>query len=59
MIYFPEPYDHSKNEIKFALDLSNHATKSDLQNARGVDTSDFAKKADLASLKSEIEIIYC
>ena len=26
MIYFPEPYDHSKNEIKIALDLSNHAT---------------------------------
>ena len=59
MIYFLEPYDHSKNEIKVAVDLSNCATKSDLQNARGVDTSDFAKKADLASLKSEIEIIYC
>ena len=29
--------------------------KSDLKNATGVDTSQFAKKADLASLKSDVE----
>ena len=34
--------------------MSNYATKSDLKNATVVDTSDFAKKADLASLKSEV-----
>ena len=44
MSYFPEPHDHRKNEIKVKLDLSSHATKSDLKNATGVDTSDFAKK---------------
>ena len=30
--------------VKVLLDLSNYATKADLKNATGVDTSDFAKK---------------
>ena len=37
------------------LDLSNYATKADLKNARGADTSKFAKKFDLASLKSNVD----
>ena len=32
----------------------NYATKSDLKNATGDDTSEFAKKAGLVSLKSNI-----
>ena len=36
------------------LDLSNYAIKADLKNATGVDTSKFAKKVDLASLKSNV-----
>ena len=39
--------------MKVELDLSNYATKIDLKNAAGVDTLEFAKKADLANLKSE------
>ena len=35
--------------------MFNYATKSDLKNAKGTDTSDFAKKADLAFLKSDID----
>ena len=38
--------------------MSNYATKSDLKNATGVDTSDTsdcAKKDDLASLKSDVD----
>ena len=31
MSYFPKPYSHNKNKIKFELDLSNHATKSGLK----------------------------
>ena len=57
MSYFPEPYTGSKNKIKVELDLSYYATKSNLKNATGVDTSDFAKKADLASLKSDIDAL--
>ena len=41
--------------VKAELDLSNYATKADLKNATGVDTLDFAKKADLASLKSDVD----
>ena len=35
--------------------MSNFATKSVLRNATGVDTLDFAKNGDLASLKSGID----
>ena len=40
---------------KVVLDLSSYAAKADLKNATGVDTSKFAKKVDLASLKSELD----
>ena len=46
MSYFPEPNICSRNKIK--IEINNHATKSDLKSATGVDTSKFAKKADLA-----------
>ena len=39
--------------MKVELDLSNYATKAVLKNATGVDTSSFAKKTDLANLKSD------
>ena len=42
-------------DIKIELDLSNNATKADLKNTTGVDTSKFVKKVDLASLKTEID----
>ena len=35
--------------------LSNYATKTDLKNATGTDTSIFAKKVDLANLKSKVD----
>ena len=41
--------------MKVELDLSNYATKSDLKNATGVDTLQFAKEVDLASLKTEVD----
>ena len=37
------------------LDLSNYATKANLKNATGVDTSKIAKKVDLASLKVNVD----
>ena len=55
MSYIREPYTGSKSKIKVELDLSNYATKSDVKNTMGLDTSKFAKKANLASLKSEID----
>ena len=41
--------------MKFKLDLSKYATKSDLKNAARVGTSDFAKKNYLANLKSDVD----
>ena len=35
--------------------MPNYAAKSDPINTTGVDTSDFAKKADSASLKSDVD----
>ena len=43
--YFPKPYALGTN-VKVKLDLSNYATKTDL---KGVDTSSFAEKTDLAN----------
>ena len=39
---FSKPKSLGAN-VKVELDLSNYATKADLKNAAGVDTSDFAK----------------
>ena len=41
--------------VKVALDLSKYATKADLKNATGVDTSSFAKQTDLANLKPDVD----
>ena len=41
--------------VKGELDLSNYVTKGDLKNVAGVDTSKFAKKVDLGSLKSNVD----
>ena len=42
-------------KVKVELGVSNYAAKSDLKSAAGVDTSDFAKKTDLANSKSDVE----
>ena len=49
--YFPKPKYLGSN-VKVELDLPNYATKADLKNATGVDTSGFAKTTVLANLKS-------
>ena len=52
--YFAEP-NSSRGRVKVELDLSNYATKVDLKNAAGADTSKFAKKVDLVSLKFSVD----
>ena len=52
--YFPKPKYLGAN-VEVELDLSNYATKVHLENARSVDTSDFAKKTDLANLESDLD----
>ena len=55
--YFPEPKS-SRGRVKVELYLSNYATITDLKNATGVDTSAFAKKTDLANIKSDVDNLY-
>ena len=43
-------YQPFGGDINVTVDLSNYATKADLKNATGVDTSKSAKKVDLAKL---------
>ena len=50
--YFPEPKSLT-GRVRVELDFPNYSRKVDLKNAAGVDTSPFAKKTDLANLKSE------
>ena len=45
--YFPKPYE--------PFDLSNYATKEEIKNISHVDTSSFALKTNLASLKTEVD----
>ena len=47
--YLPKPKSIGAN-VKVDLNLFNYATKPDLKNTTDVDTSDFAKKTDLANL---------
>ena len=37
--------------------MSNYASKTDLKNATGIDTSNLALKSNLASLKTEVDKI--
>ena len=53
--YFPKPYEPFGGDINVKVDLSNYATKSDIKNISHVDTSNFALKTNLASLKTEVD----
>ena len=53
--YFPRPFRSFGGKIKVKVDLSNYATKTDLQNVRDVGTASFALKTNLASLKAEVD----
>ena len=54
MSYYPEPHNHIRDKVKVVLDLSNYATKKELDYATGVDTSDLAAKKDFIALKAEV-----
>ena len=52
--YFPKPYRNFWRNINVKVDLSNYAKKTDLKNVTHFDTSSFALKRNLASLKTEV-----
>ena len=53
--YFPKPFRNFGGNINIKVGFSNYATKTDLKNVTHVDTSTFALKTNLASLKTEID----
>ena len=53
--YFPKPFRSFGGNINVKVDLSNYATKTDLKNIIHIDTSSFALKTNLASLKTEVD----
>ena len=53
--YFPKPFRNFGGDINVKVDLSNYATKTDLKNVTHVDTSSFALRTNLASLKTEVD----
>ena len=54
--YFPKPfYSHFRDSIEIKIYPSNYATKTDIKNISHADTSSFALKTNLASLKIEVD----
>ena len=53
--YFPKPFRIFGGNINVKVDLWNYATKTDLKNVTHVDTSSFALKTNLVSLKTEVD----
>ena len=53
--YFPRPYEPFGGDINAKVDLSNYATKTDIKNISHIDSSSFALKSNLASLKTEVD----
>ena len=53
--YFSKRYEPFGGDINFKGDLSNYTTETDMKNILHVDTSSFALKLNLASLKTEVD----
>ena len=53
--YFPKPYEPLGGDINAKVDLSNYATKADIENISHNDTWIFALKTNLANLKTEVD----
>ena len=48
-------YEPFGGDINVKIDLSNYAAKADIKNISDLNTSRFALKSDLASLKTEVD----
>ena len=53
--YFPKPYEPFGGDNNVKVDLSNYATKTDIENISHVDTSSFPLKTNLANLKTDVD----
>ena len=55
--YFSKPFRSFGGNINVKVDLSNYATIAYLKNVTHADTSSFALKTNLASLKTEVDTL--
>ena len=55
--YFSKPFRSFGGNINVKVDLSNYATIAYLKNVKHADTSSFALKTNLASLKTEVDTL--
>ena len=46
MSYYPEPDSHIKDKVKVVIDLSNYATKKEVEGATDIEGSNLATKKD-------------
>ena len=53
--FYPKLYEPFGRDINVTVDLSNYTTKTDLKNVTHNDTSSFALKTNLATLKTEFD----
>ena len=53
--HFPKAFRSFEENINVKVDISNYATNTDLNNVAHVDTSCFALKINLDSLKTEAD----
>ena len=56
--YFPKPYEPFGGDINVKVDMSNYAKKADIKNTSHIDTSRFALKSNLGSLKTEVDKLH-
>ena len=53
--YIPKVFRSFWGNINVKVDISNYSTKTDLKNVTHVDTSSFTLKANLSSLKTDVD----
>ena len=53
--YFPKPFEPFGRDFNVKVDFSNYVTKTGIKSISHVDTSSFALKLNLASLKTEVD----
>ena len=55
MSYYPETDSHVRDKVEVLLDLSNYATKKELEHSTDADASNLAIKSDSIALKVEVD----
>ena len=53
--YFSKPYEPFDGDFNVKVDLFNYATKAYIKNISHIDTSSFALKSNLSSLRTKLD----